>query len=339
MALLDGMKDMINSIIQNNNKIVHGGSLVDDVKDKINSVIDLHKEDVKDSSKFNTQKISDDLIKILTFAAMKMINSPKSEVLDSVKDKIDEIIKSSELIIQIKTRINELLNKGLGNDEIVDSIKDKIGELLLGNSILDELQRKIQDLLNGDAILNSVKTKINTLIHSDPGASSDDQETRGPPPAGTTGGPARTPTGEGLPHPTGPPRRPPDTSPPQVGTTGGPTGTTGATGGPTGATGTTGATGGPAGTPRGPPPAGTPRGPPPPAGTPTDKGLPGTSPPLAKTQKESLEEPNSMITRVDTVIDVINDSETQVPVVEHVEIIPWNQGSDTTRTETIKDTN
>jgi len=75
----------------------------------------------------------------------------------------------------------------------------------------------------------------------------------------------------------------------------------------------------------------------PPAG-PTG-GPPGTLPPLAKTQKESLEEPNSMITRVDTVIDVNNDSGEQIPVIEHVEVIPWNQGSGTTRNETIKAAN
>jgi hypothetical protein len=56
-----------------------------------------------------------------------------------------------------------------------------------------------------------------------------------------------------------------------------------------------------------------------------------------KIPKESLEEPNSMITRVDTVVDINNLSEQETPVINHVEVITL--GSATTNAETIKNAN
>jgi len=210
-ALFDGMKGMINNIIQQSNTPIYGGEIIDDVKNKIYNLLE--------SESFNKQKLADDLTKILKPAVMQMINGSESGLVESVKDKVEEIIKSNVLITQIKTHINELLDKGLGNDEIVESIKDKIRELLVGNSILDELQRKIQYLLNGEAVLNTVKIKINDLLKEGPtpgeptGQLRGPGQPRGPPveqPKGQPRGPPRGPPGE---QPRGQPRGPPGEQP------------------------------------------------------------------------------------------------------------------------------
>jgi len=279
MALIDGMKDMINAIIQKSNTKppIYGGDIVDDVKNKITSLLE--------SETFNKQKLADDLTDILRPAAMQMLHSSKSGVVDSVKDKVEEIIRSNVLITQIKTRINELLDKGLGNDEIANAVKNKIQELLVGNSILDELQRKIQDLLNGEAVLNTVKIKINDLLKKKP--------TTGGPPEGPPGGPPRGP-GRGPPRGPGrgPPRGPPEgpgRGPPE---------------GP--------GRGPPEGPGRGPP-EGPGRGPPEgPRRGPNKDVLDTTS----STTKESVDIPDGDVLRVDSIID-----KEGIQIIEHVEKI------------------
>ena len=259
--MLNGMKDMINAIIQKNNEKshMHGGAMHEGA---------MHGGAMHGGATTNLDKLADDLTEILKILAMKMVSSSDSDASSLIKESVDETAGSSALITDIKARINEILARGLGDDKIAEEIKEKIRSLLVGNVIIEELQRKIQDLLNSnsESILNEVKRKINSLVSS------------------TQGGPGLPPGGPGMPILT-----------PRV------------TEGP----------GMPILTPR------------------VTEGPSGPNKP--KIPKESLEEPNSMITRVDTVVDINNLSEQETPVINHVEVITL--GSATTNAETIKNAN
>jgi len=277
--MLNGMKDMINAIIQKNNEKshMHGGAMHEGAMHEGA----MHGGAMHGGATTNLDKLADDLTEILKILAMKMVSSSDSDASSLIKESVDETAGSSALITDIKARINEILARGLGDDKIAEEIKEKIRSLLVGNVIIEELQRKIQDLLNSnsESILNEVKRKINSLVSS------------------TQGGPGLPPGGPGMPILT-----------PRV------------TEGP----------GMPILTPR------VTEGPGMPILTPrVTEGPSGPNKP--KIPKESLEEPNSMITRVDTVVDINNLSEQETPVINHVEVITL--GSATTNAETIKNAN
>jgi hypothetical protein len=153
MAMIDSMKTMINTLLQNDNPITQVGGAGDD--------------DIKNKETIGKNKIIEDLETILKAAVMIMLKQNDNDVTDSVKHKIEEVLKSSHLLTDIKNYINRLLSTGdviTDSDSLRETIKQKIIELLLGNSIIDELQRKVQDMLNAEQALKSVKLKIEDML-------------------------------------------------------------------------------------------------------------------------------------------------------------------------------